>query len=780
MKKRWCRVAAVLCAAATFLSACANDRQGAPQGTDPQVSQGESDLRFFRETEIVPRGEIGAASIAQVMLTDEGIRIAGFVPPREEAPEGVYQPLGAFCTELIAEDGSLISHTELMPEGAAGSCLGFAVAPDGRVFVAKQIYPVFDETTGETEGEMRYVLQALDADGETLWETELVPEGEEQWFSGTGLTLVGDGLFLYNFQGVSLYNAGDGMLIKKVLKDPEGYGTLTVLPYGEDALCAGYLDGAVLFLADPATGETKEEYPVPEDAWFHGNVTVDAEGRICIGNDTGVSGFFPGEETVEELLVYTDSDLLIHSVQSVAVRDADEIYVVYNVDAEYHMGREFGFGGSGSEDRMRLSRLTLTDAAEIANRTVLRLGTTSRTSYLTNQVVRFNQTNPDYRIEIVDYSEYDSAENEWNGAAQQMNREIIEGNAPDLLALYTDVPIEGYLAKGVLLPLDDYLREDAELKDAPFFQNIFDAFAYDGRTYLITPAVTMQTCALRRSDAEGDGALSLAGVRDLMERYEITPAAVFGPDVSREILMQEMIGYGSAHFTDWENGNCDFTNEAFLDQLRFAEAFPTADTMQADTDWEARETLWRRNEALLYAFPFREAEDYRRVRYGVFGEEIACTGYPETGNLLQAEELIGINAACENPDACWAFLRTYLTKEFQDALPMGFPVRTDSFDTVCENARKPLTYVDENGTEQVQEETTYVGGESLPYPRLTEEDCARMKELFATATRAALSDGKILQIIEEESGAFFAGQKTVEEVAVIIKSRAEIYLRESR
>ena len=47
-------------------------------------------------------------------------------------------------------------------------------------------------------------------------------------------------------------------------------------------------------------------------------------------------------------------------------------------------------------------------------------------------------------------------------------------------------------------------------------------------------------------------------------------------------------------------------------------------------------------------------------------------------------------------------------------------------------------------------------------------------------TDVATSENTIVNIIEEEAGAYYAGQKTAEEVADIIQSRVSIYLSETR
>lgn len=52
------------------------------------------------------------------------------------------------------------------------------------------------------------------------------------------------------------------------------------------------------------------------------------------------------------------------------------------------------------------------------------------------------------------------------------------------------------------------------------------------------------------------------------------------------------------------------------------------------------------------------------------------------------------------------------------------------------------------------------------------------RELVYQAANCRVNDSPIIPIVEEETAAFFNGDKTAEETAAIIQSRVEIYLGE--
>jgi len=52
---------------------------------------------------------------------------------------------------------------------------------------------------------------------------------------------------------------------------------------------------------------------------------------------------------------------------------------------------------------------------------------------LSDAVVRFNNANSKYRIQLNDYSEFDTADDNWAGRTR-LSTEIISGKVPDILA----------------------------------------------------------------------------------------------------------------------------------------------------------------------------------------------------------------------------------------------------------------------------------------------------------------------------------------------------------
>ena len=62
----------------------------------------------------------------------------------------------------------------------------------------------------------------------------------------------------------------------------------------------------------------------------------------------------------------------------------------------------------------------------------------------------------------------------------------------------------------------------------------------------------------------------------------------------------------------------------------------------------------------------------------------------------------------------------------------------------------------------------------------TQEQADKLWELITTTTKVADYSSSIYDIVNEQTPAFFSGQKSAEEVARLIQNKANIYVNEQR
>ena len=164
--------------------------------------------------------------------------------------------------------------------------------------------------------------------------------------------------------------------------------------------------------------------------------------------------------------------------------------------------------------------------------------------------------------------------------------------------------------------------------------------------------------------------------------------------------------------------------------------------------------------------------------------QYAITGFPTqsgSGTVASFETQLGISAQSAHIDGAWAFLRSLLTED-SGYHSWGIPVNRARYEAMLEDAAEAHYYTDENGRQVESPKMTMStnGGPEIDIYAATEEEIAAFRALVDSVDRTYTYDEKLMEIITEEAGAFFAGQKSAADVSAVIQSRAKIYIAESR
>lgn len=138
-------------------------------------------------------------------------------------------------------------------------------------------------------------------------------------------------------------------------------------------------------------------------------------------------------------------------------------------------------------------------------------------------------------------------------------------------------------------------------------------------------------------------------------------------------------------------------------------------------------------------------------------------------------------------EGAWEFLKYFLTQEYYErqmeagADHMYFPSRKDMYEVLCEELMQTEAITDEAGAEQTVGKYEYYGGFSkMGREPLTEEEKEAVTQLIEGASYGNGVNYEIRKIIEEETAPYFLGQKSADEVAKIIQSRAQTFVNENR
>ncbi len=669
-----------------------------------------------------------------------------------------------------------------IPEGEEvwenSSYENYNIGADGNIYAIRRYY--YENYSTETYTQKDYIT-SWGMDGKLLRETEL--EGirsEEEWSYINTMTVAQDGtvtLILSGDTPCKMTVDAQGNVSEKVPFSEEvgkifsnidriiqkEDGTFLIVYYDEN-------DYSKEFLAtfDPATDKMGEPQPMPGNFSYAGyNVMgtgTDFDLLCC--NNSGVYTYKAGDEDCVQKMSFINSDLNISSFNSLVAVDENTFVGVFYED--YNNGLKAG-------------RFTYVDPKDIPDKTVLVLAGSYIDGNMKKRVIEYNRNSDEYRIVVRSYDSLNSYD-DWQAGYGQLNNDIITGNMPDIL-ITTGLPVENYVAKGLLEDVGSLIEKDEELSQTEFLQNIFDAFSVDGKLYYVIPNFNVSTL-MGKSAIVGDR--TSWTMAEMLELQNSLPEGtnMIG-EMTRSGFFQTAMRFCGSDFVDVSTGKCDFDSQNFISMMEYAKTLPEelSEDYFGEDYWANYESQYRDGRTILSSLSISNIRDINYSVNGYFGEDVSYIGFPTEngkGSYAMANECYAISSRSKNTEAAWEFLRYYLTEEYQSSLQWGLPVQKKYFDENAKNALGRPFYIDEEGTKQEYDENFYLNGEAIVLDPLTQEQVDKVVSFILSIDKCYYYNEDIINIVNEEMDAFFTGQKSAQEVAKIIQNRAQIYVNENR
>ncbi len=476
-----------------------------------------------------------------------------------------------------------------------------------------------------------------------------------------------------------------------------------------------------------------------------------------------------------ELLSWLDADINGGSINGLAATDMDTILVFM---ADYR-----------EEITYELATLKKTPADQLPQRTLLTLGAEYLSSDIQNAIIDFNRSNETYRVTLIDYSEYNTTE-DYTLGIKQMDRDVVSGNCPDIVSLSSGHH-DRYIAKGALADLTALMEKDQTLTLDSLVQAPLQGYMSDGKLYGIPLYFNVETMLASKR---------LVGDRTtwtMNELGEIIRGLEEGVDIMsytyQESFLNQMIYQNLSQFVDFGNASCSFDSQEFKDLLAVCALLPTEEAYNAETeamntamengDWVYMDDNQRiqAGELLMATQWVSDAYSLKNY-YNLYSEDngFVAIGYPiSSGNgaLIYAGNALGISATTEHMDGAWAFMKSILGEEAQSEV-YNFPITVSAFDAALAEAMEKSYYM-EDGEKVYYDDYGWIGETEYTLEPLNQEQVDAFKALVDGAMVSGVYDSDIMVIIEEEAGAYFAGDKSADEVANLIQNRVTIYLGEN-
>ena len=725
-----------------------------------------------------------------------GEREHGDVAPRWEGEYDIYSTFLYFL-DNNGKETKLEAYSCMAPETddqgrtdfvSSSDMSGICFTDDGFVTI-ESVYASWNEADGDVRPDsedywaaqkytQKYYIRWFDKQGHEL-SCAPISVGQDGWIDayrmavddkGNALVTEGQQLRAIAPDGSDAYTIMTAGGIDGIVRMPDG--RIAAVVYGDEQM---------LCFLDSDAGKFKDGVPVNFDTY--NAVTGSGDYDFYYTNGAWFYGYkLDGGE--EKLFNWINCDINAGNVNVLGVDPDGAVHCMMNkwnqkdntYDYELATVRKVPYDSVPHKESIRMALLALDYRVQ-------------------EMVVAFNRKNDQYRIEIADYSEYNNDKDGWDAGQTKLRTEILSGNVPDIFCLsglnYTQLA-----SKGVLEDLYPYMDADKDMQRSDFFPNVLQAFEVDGKLCQTVSGFYINSAI---------GAAAVVGDEPGWTYEQFNEALASMPDgctafdqyVTRDNILQTCLALDMNDFVDWGTGKVSFDSEQFIKLLKFADSFPS------DFDWEnydwsqeldTSERLAQGKQMLVQTSAY-SIEDIFYNNYTQFmGGKVTYIGYPTahgTGNMISLSEA-GYAMSSKSPykDVIWQFLRSFFTKEYQED---GYSLssRIDVFEEKAKDATTVQYQKNADGNYILDE-----NGEKIPVARYSMWDAKEKKardiyalepeqvdqilELIKSTTKVADYNQEILSIVSEQAAPFFAGQKTAEEVAKLVQSKANIYVNEQR
>ncbi|MCL2719056.1 MAG: ABC transporter substrate-binding protein [Lachnospiraceae bacterium] len=477
-----------------------------------------------------------------------------------------------------------------------------------------------------------------------------------------------------------------------------------------------------------------------------------------------------GERT--ELLNWTAESVNITSTYKHTIMADDLLYTLTYVPSSTSI--------NPSDGKTIITKLTKAGALKNDNnrKKIINVATLYTDEKFMSVVANFNKTNPDYRVEVKAYSDSRSNRVE-DDVINAFNIDLTAGYIPDMVFLARNSPNLGYAAKGLFADLNKLMDNDPDFDKNDYLTNIFKLLEANGKLNFGTTSFSITTLMGRVSEwgerlsfTWNEYDAFLEGRPDNILPIGTAPDFAYdGHAITKEEFLSTMLTQKMGDFVNFETGTCSFENLSFTQLLKKTDRFPlNREDYTAPMDFHSSNPplLWL---PYFYAFDNMSGFHPQSIKANSFGEEIIYIGVPtdevvSNGSICNPRDLFAIFESAKEKGGAWEFAK-YLLIDFQETAGAGlmsslsgFPVKNSALEFLVREAKKKDTY-----------ETWGV----LPP---TDREIERVLELVHSLDYINLTDDFIMNIIIEEAYSYFTGQKTPEQVAVVVQNRVSLYLKE--
>ena len=377
----------------------------------------------------------------------------------------------------------------------------------------------------------------------------------------------------------------------------------------------------------------------------------------------------------------------------------------------------------------------------------------SATMELLDTIVRFNNTDPQYKIEVVPITYANE---------QERDRVLIElATRSDLDLLDTSRLPDNALDSGLLADMLPMIDADDSISREDFIEPLFALMTKSGGLYEYTDKFTLLTMTTHAELFPGRENWTVENIEALIAAHpDMDP---LWHSLDRDLITTLFCWAATAEFIDHDVGTCSFDSPAFVHWLELMKTLPNGSQYSEEpklmnicydlaSNAGHQEKYMMKGDYVVAGFPETQGTGSYYLKLG---------SSPNAWRGTMGENTrIGIMAASGKQAGAWRFVRMLMEGADEISLSQGIPVFKQSFERALD------TRISDDFDERFQ----------IGY--LNAENAEELRQQVYSTTNLVDTDEGLIRILRDEISRYYGGQVTGEEAAKAIQSRASIYVSE--
>lgn len=437
------------------------------------------------------------------------------------------------------------------------------------------------------------------------------------------------------------------------------------------------------------------------------------------------------------------------------------------------------------------------DISEIKPRQVVTVASLSSGIPLhDNEIKKFNKNSEDYRVQLIDYTE----NGDYSKGAEKLRMDMITGNAPDIILLNDENPVDTFANNSTLFcDLYEFMENDEDISKEDILPNIREGLERKGKMVMVSPNFFFQTVP---ANPEIKGVKENWSLDDFYESYRnkndrMTLFRFEDTELRWGFFYQAIKPH---FFIDYEKAECNFNTPDYINAIKFFNdneiglTTTAYDTLLGDMYYDISQ-----NDLLdgkIYCNFENHDAWFGSIFENVRLNKCILAGSPnnngECGSYIMLGVSYAIMANAKNKEGAWSFLKSMLTDEYYN-VPESyycFPIIEKYFDEHAKTTMDKFPTFDyDKKTGKMSDEIVYMDWDYRTYndrgevvsrillEPFTQEEYEHYSDLVKSA-KVVRSDGEIERICNMELAKCFDGELSAEETAEHIQERVALYLSE--